>query len=409
MRILLISPTALNDFYQNKARAAPPYGLFRLKMWWENEYGYNVDILNTALYNYMEFDYSPYDVIGVSILHSTLENDLGVLHYVKSKNPRAVLVAGGIEATFNSEQVLRYSPVNIIKYGEGEGELNEEDYRRVNMMVDYGKMEWEKCWRYNKKHFGDIQRYVRITSDINYCPRKCLFCSSTNYYTKLKYLSADEVMEIIKNVSKLNPDMILIQSDDFLVGKGKQRLFGMNFVSDILLMVQTSVQVISDDVVVALKRIGVTKVSMGVESFSDKILREYNKRQTRKMVKNALNTLLDHNMEVFANIILTSPMATLKDVEYTIKDIKEYMLRGVEFGINLAPIKLPGSRLYNMDIGQHISKTVKVPHTDIVFEKSGNVYPSDTELADKIFKLEIVLEKKKLSSENLSKIIVKYF
>ena len=40
--------------------------------------------------------------------------------YAHEKNPQAVLVAGGEEATFNSSQVIKHSPLDYIIFGEGE-------------------------------------------------------------------------------------------------------------------------------------------------------------------------------------------------------------------------------------------------------------------------------------------------
>lgn len=432
MKVLLISPTQSSNFYQSKVRAAPPFGLYRLKKWIEKyaDFEIKVDILNTTIKDYLKHDFSPYDIIGVSCLHPTLENDLGILHLAKKQNPKAILIAGGVEATFNSETIFKYSPVDYVVKGEGEKpmldivktsqlkvdrhDLNDEEYRQACLDVDFGEMEWEKCWDLNRKNFGDRENYIRIPVDVNYCPRKCIFCSSTNLYNKLKYLSAKDLVEIIAKASKLRPDVVLFQSDNFLIGQGRERLFKLanelNFSFSIPLMIQTGVPDIDEKVIAAFKKIGVKKVSLGVESFSSNILKEFKKKQSEKAAHNVLRILLESGINVFANTILTSPLATLKDVEYTIKHIKNYLKQGVEFGINLVPLKLPGSELYNFDIGIHIPEIVEIPHSNgLKLEKSSKVYPNNTELREKILSIEADLASVKAPTEVLSKLILDYF
>jgi len=432
MRVLLVSPTQSSNFYQSKTRAAASFGLHRLKKFIENYTSSNVqvDVLETVLDNYLEYDFSPFDIIGVSCLHPTLENDLGVLHWAKQKNSQAILVAGGIEATFVPEIIKKYSPVNYVIPGEGEkpmldivktgiydgkrNDLDEEEYRQASMAVDLGQMDWQRCWEVNKKRFGDKKKYLRIPVDSNYCPRKCLFCSSTNFFDHLKYLTAEDLVELINKAADLEPDMIMFQADNFLIGKGRQRLFELvdqlNFSSPIPLMVQVGIPDIDEKVVRAFKKLGVTKVSAGVESFSPNILKEFKKKQDENADHKSLELLLNNGFEVYSNIILTSPSATLVDVRYSVEQIKKYMEKGVEFGINLVPLKLPGSELYNMDVGWHIPERVEIPHSGgVIIEKAGKVYPNDKNIREKIMAIEEKLESTKASAESLSELIIKHF
>jgi len=67
----------------------------------------------------------PWDVIGVSTTGMTLRFDLELAHLARRLAPRALLVAGGMEATFRPELMFHLGPFDCIVLGEGERPLLE--------------------------------------------------------------------------------------------------------------------------------------------------------------------------------------------------------------------------------------------------------------------------------------------
>jgi radical SAM superfamily enzyme YgiQ (UPF0313 family) len=61
-----------------------------------------------------------FDLIGVSTTGMTLRYDLALAHLAKRLQPEALLVAGGMEATFDPETLFRLSPFDLVVLGEGE-------------------------------------------------------------------------------------------------------------------------------------------------------------------------------------------------------------------------------------------------------------------------------------------------
>src|ERR1700761_2716901 len=51
-----------------------------------------------------------WDLIGVSTTAMTLRYDLQLAHLAKTHSPRSLLVAGGMEATFNPERLFELGP-----------------------------------------------------------------------------------------------------------------------------------------------------------------------------------------------------------------------------------------------------------------------------------------------------------
>src|SRR5262245_51867912 len=65
-------------------------------------------------------------VIGISTTAMTLRHDLGLAHLARRAAPDAVLVAGGMEATFNPDVLFKLGPpFDLMVLGEGEKPLLE--------------------------------------------------------------------------------------------------------------------------------------------------------------------------------------------------------------------------------------------------------------------------------------------
>src|SRR5260221_7429605 len=68
---------------------------------------------------------SSWDLIGVSTPGMTLRFDLELAHLARRLAPRALVVAGGMEATFRPELMFRLGPFDRVVLGEGERPLLE--------------------------------------------------------------------------------------------------------------------------------------------------------------------------------------------------------------------------------------------------------------------------------------------
>src|SRR5262249_49180893 len=67
---------------------------------------------------------APWDVIGISTTAMTLRYDLALAHQARKAVPNAVLLAGGMEATFHPERLFELGPpFDLVVLGEGEHPL----------------------------------------------------------------------------------------------------------------------------------------------------------------------------------------------------------------------------------------------------------------------------------------------
>lgn len=266
---------------------APPLGVWRL-CGYLNKRGHFAQVFdpnNCSNDPATELDHllqqRRWHVVGLSTTGMTLKYDLSLASIARKQHPDAVLVAGGMEATFVPELVSQLGGFDLIVSGEGEkpmleiasrmqtgqalfgipstavplesGQvhrihghaLNYQDFREAVMQTPYDDMPYEDYWYRLEAAYGvdgisekaarearlaEI-RSVRIAT-LNYCPMACTFCSSTNFLhevqgkvAKVARLDADDCLQMIDRVLQAQPAVkTVIWQDDIFVFTNDKRI-----------------------------------------------------------------------------------------------------------------------------------------------------------------------------------------
>lgn len=270
---------------------SPPIGLYRLKNHL-GEHGIECDILD------YDIDEEPlylqrvaeghYDVVGMSVSHINMEEDLNTLLKFRDAGRRSgkkvAFIAGGQEATLNHKQWLESGVVEIVFLGFAEEglknfcaglsggicanpldiackidgvalidangkliynpsrPLDTEEFRRLSFSnVIKSDINYQKYWdKLRSKivngfsHTKFIIETVRLYTT-SHCPRKCGFCSSQSFLPSsqksvapIMMISAEDVYDLVLyHINKYGARCFLFSDDDFPVGnqEGIQRLF----------------------------------------------------------------------------------------------------------------------------------------------------------------------------------------
>jgi radical SAM superfamily enzyme YgiQ (UPF0313 family) len=214
-----------------------------------------------------------WDVMGVTTTGMTLCFDLELAHLARRMAPQALLLAGGMEATFRPELMFELGPFDLVVLGEGERPLLElaarlrsgapvrgiggtaergcdgktllmpqraldhAELRDAIFSTPYEKMPYAAYWERlesayqigtlpskaaREAHLAEI-RSVRLIT-LNYCPMGCTFCSATNFLHQaqgnvatIARLSADECLAMIERIVAAHPRVrtIIFQDDIF--------------------------------------------------------------------------------------------------------------------------------------------------------------------------------------------------
>lgn len=185
------------------------------------------------------------------------------------------------------------------------------------------------------------------------CPFKCSFCASEKMFQKYRSFSVERIMEDIRYLVKLGKKHISFY-DDLLIADS-QRFEGLvnaiekekiNAKCGFSCQVRTSR--ITPEICKLLQRMSVTAVGMGIESFSDKILKYYNKTAvTAEINQRAIDLLHEHRIPVNPTIILGAPIETKEDMLITLRkvfiNIRDGKINAPMWGL-LRPY--PGTRIW---------------------------------------------------------------
>ena len=215
-----------------------------------------------------------FDVCGFSTTGMTLRFDLGLAHLARRLSPGSVLVAGGMEATFDPERMFQLGPFDLVVLGEGERPLRElverlragaalqgvagtawrrpdgvlerlpqlalsqDELRAAIFQTPYEKMPYRRYWKRlenayrvgqlpfkaeREARLGEI-RSVRLIT-LNYCPMRCTFCSSTNFLNAaqgstalIRRLGPEDCVAMVRRIVSAHPDVrtVIFQDDIFV-------------------------------------------------------------------------------------------------------------------------------------------------------------------------------------------------
>ena len=433
-RILLVSPDGGTVAYRWDV-LLPPLGVTRLEGYL-NANGHQTEHFDPNLWASSrkgptlaeKFGEQQWDFIGFSVLDETLLQDIQNMYTAKKLCPRAMIIAGGIEAQFNYQTLLDKSPCRLVILGEGETPLlmlaNEEPWEKIpgivvkNMavamsqelfneatqLIPWETLRYEDYWNVysdiyettaadsleiNEEMEATGIKTVRVFSR-NRCPIGCKYCSSTPQLTqatglKVPVISTTEenLIDVIKRIAKAHPDvrMVYLTDDDFVINKLSVIKFcklaiEANF-GDLRFMCFARISDLTEEVVEWMAKANFYKLNIGLESFSQTVLDEVGKRVDASRIHDTLKMLKKHGVLPYCNIILSTPQSTLEDVELTLDEVLGYMDDDFySFGIVPAIYPLKGTEFYKMywDFKSHV---LPIPGTSHTLRRDDFIYSED--------------------------------
>jgi radical SAM superfamily enzyme YgiQ (UPF0313 family) len=437
---------------------APPLGVWRLKGHIE-ALGHRAQVFDpncctgppeAALRRLL--DERHWDVIGVSTTGMTLQYDLALAHLAARVSPESLLVAGGMEATFEPELLYRLGPFHLVMLGEGEKPMREllarlasgahlagiagtavplesggvqrfhapalsyTELRDAIRLTPYAEMPYEAYWRRLEEAYrvGKLPykaerearlaeiRSVRLIT-LNYCPMACSFCSSTNFLhesqgsvAKIARLTAADCVEMLEKIVGAQPQVrtVIFQDDIFaftsdkrltelceaiLLAKAEGRLpRELQFIST------NRIDAMTEERLGAMRRAGFRVVGFGVESFSHRVLYEFNKSQIYPHIQPMLRAALDVGLRPFLDLIMCSPRSAVCDVAETVRKAYYWAMAGCEIGLYPYVVPFSGAQMARDSTlqPQVITARRQVSGTAIAWEQPMHIMPIDLAARD---------------------------
>ena len=159
------------------------------------------------------------------------------------------------------------------------------------------------------------------------CPFRCSFCASEKMFRKYRSFSVERIMKDVRYFVRLGKKHIIFY-DDLLIADRK-RLEGLvngieaeEINTKCTFSCQVRANCITPEVCKLLQRMGVTDVGMGIESFSDKVLKFYNKTGvTAEINQRAIDMLHEHKILINPSIMFGAPIETKEDMLMTFRKV----------------------------------------------------------------------------------------
>ncbi len=289
---------------------------------------------------------------------------------VKSHDRGIPVFMGGVHISALPHTLDKNMDVGILGEGEEtiadlvsalEGELNASKLKKIRGLA---------FWENNKLSYTGIREPInpldklpmpaRDILDIDAhtymftsrgCPYSCVFCSSSRFWDKLRFFSAEYVVREIKHIKETYPQVKMISFYDDLFIANKPRLQKIvellkeeGLHEKLAFSCSCRANLVTDDVVRLLKEMNVVSIGMGLESGNQRIL-TYLKGEgiTVEHNRNAVKTIRKHGMAANASFVIGSPDETREEILQTLGFIKEIDLDFVDTYV-LTP--LPGTPIW---------------------------------------------------------------
>ncbi|MBI3939656.1 MAG: B12-binding domain-containing radical SAM protein [Acidobacteria bacterium] len=361
---------------QMQSEEPAPLGLGYIKSYVEkySDPGSEIDIriLRTNVWNILQED-KP-EIIGISSVTEHYEKAIEVAYRIRNSGLESIIILGGIHISNMPESLSPVFDCGVV--GEGElpmKELLETIYK--DRGLDRSKLPNIKgiCFYDAKGEYAYTGEYelIRDMDTIPYpyrrgmgtatlltmftsrgCPFRCTYCSSTSFWKKIiRFHSAEYAVEEMKMLVKdFGARHISIWDDLFgvnakrlaeladVVEANKKHLKGVSF------GVTCRASCLSEDIARSMKRMNVTRIALGLESGSDKVLREIKGRLTAETNRQAVELLKKHDFYVSAGFIIGNPGETVEDMQKTYDFIVQSKLHSGGVGLAVA---FPNTEYWN--------------------------------------------------------------
>lgn len=370
MKVLLIRPSIRNIAYKINLVKTEPLELEYLYTVAKEE-GYDCSIYDEVICKREIEDvireYNP-DIIGITgyITHVGLIRDYA--RRIKDVLPKSLVIIGGVHAERNYKEFYEGNADLIIHSG-GVLTFREilQKIRKGTKLTDTKGICYRKTkneWVYNelvyidpnqipipdrtffnenKQHFKYMDFSPCAILKASYsCPHKCNFC----YCTQLNggQYTCRSVESVVEEIEGIHAEYIWIVDDTFYVEKNQIDRFielirqkGIN--KKFIVYYRADFIVKNEELIAALKSIGVFIILVGIEALDDSLLKEYDKNSSLQINNQCLEILKKYDI-ICTSLFIVDVGATRKDFKRLHSYLKKWQLNYSTIAV-LTPI--PGS------------------------------------------------------------------
>ena len=352
--VLLINPDPT-------PRVLPPLGICYIA---ENlkKHGHRVRVQDRGFDT--SLDLEEIDLVGITATTLTYYDACRVVEEIKAIHPGLPVLIGGIHASILPDFVLEDSGADAVVVGEGEevmidltvGSREVRGILRAPVIDDLDGLPFPTY------EYFDLNRYFRYPGadrirwtlkqpsiamiGIRGCPFACTFCGSKELFgRKVRYRSPDNIAEEIDFLmSTHGVRSVYFYDDTFTLNKDWILSLCRKLAERrIEWICGTRVDMVDADILWTMKASGCKFISYGIESGSDRMLKDVIKKGiTLDQVEEALHSTRKAGIGIIANYMFGLPGETEDDLKATLRAVKSFPADAAELSIFMP---LPGAEL----------------------------------------------------------------
>ena len=318
--------------------------------------------------------YSP-DLVGITTMTSQYASAMRVATIAKKVNERCHVVMGGVHPTIQGDNVVKHPCVDFVVVGEGEKGflqllemLNPAKHQKIKHIpgILFQNEKGEIVETPNStfaesldefpvpdcKYLHSLNSYtpedfgLMLTS--RGCPYKCTFCSNV-WLRKVRYLSLDRLLSDIKHFqTNYNVHQFMFKDDSFTVNRKRIMEFCKEVIANKMKFsweTSTRMDLIDLELLKTMRRAGCNRVSVGVESGSERMLKLFNKKLDRKKIITGAKILQESGLFWSAYFMCGLPDETVAEMEKTYKFMLELKPNYAGIGIYKP---YPGTEIFEL-------------------------------------------------------------
>lgn len=333
-------------------------------------------------------EFSP-DVVGITALTGTYKSAGNIAKITKDIDLDIIVIIGGVHPTLLPDETIKNELFDFVIRGEGEQTFLElvngtkkDNIAGLTYRDHSGNIIHNPPREYIKNldtlPFPARELYLNEPEGMDYgyimtgrgCPFECTYCASKKIWNrKTRFRSEQNVIEEIKHVfNTFGTRSFYFIDDTFTLNQNRAKRICQMIVDealDIEWICDTRIDTLDEELLQLMKKAGCTRIKIGVESGSERILKKIKKGLTKEQIRTAVSMIKDVGIDLTIYLMIGFPTETDSEALETIEFAKELNPTYCSLSI-LAPY--PGTEVYD----DMIESGVELPkeHWEYFFHQS---------------------------------------
>ncbi len=377
LRILLVNPSRLSNPLNTGVKAAhsvpeaiAPVNLVYIAGPLVRDGRHHVEILDTVVERQTtadvcrRLDEAGFDVVGIPLYTLTLREVKELVGAIRRTCPAIHICLGGPHLDFYPEETLGWSEIDTIIQGYGErafhqliealdakldfAEIPGLGYKdalgglhlnkKAPMSGDY-ELDFElphELLPYQR--YGSVlckSRFTGVVVTSRGCPFNCAFCTNSTS-SAFAFRKIECVIRELKNMKRLGYREIMFFDETFNLGRKRIIALCQAMIDNDVKMrwsARCTIQPLTDEMLTVMKASGCSRLHLGVESGTDRVLGLMNKNTTVAESEAAVRRVHEHGIEIVGYFLFGYPGESRSEVQATIDLSKRLPIEFAQYSI----------------------------------------------------------------------------